>query len=378
MKKIIFHILVLSLFTACNSGKKSEKEDLFARQDTIRVLPVKYAKGFKLSDYGNYKLVDITDPLKESDTVYKYALLKRGADKNGIPDGYTIIETPVRSVICMTTLQLSNFIKLNAVDKVAGITSARFLFNKQIKEQLKNGKTHKIGIEGEFDNEVVMSLNPDIILISPFKRGGYELLKNLNIPLVSFLGYKESSPLGQAEWIKFTAALLGIEEQANKQFDEIERKYNDLKTLAESVEKRPTILSGEIHFGNWYVVGGNSYLAQLFQDAGASYFMQNDNESGGFYLDFEEVYSSGANADYWRMLNNHDGLFTYEALRQSDSRYADFKAFKEKKLIYCNLSEKPFYENTPVEPEVVLSDLIKIVHPTLLPDHVPVYYDLLK
>jgi iron complex transport system substrate-binding protein len=116
----------------------------------------------------------------------------------------------------------------------------------------------------------------------------------------------------------------------------------------------------------------------LFRDAGADYFMKNDNESGGFYVDFETVYSQGANAGYWRMVNSYNGTFTYEALKQSDARYADFKAFKDKKLIYCNLRDKPFYENTPVEPEVVLADLIKIFHPSLLPEHVPVYYELLK
>ena len=32
----------------------------------------------------------------------------------------------------------------------------------------------------------------------------------------------------------------------------------------------------------------------------------------------------------------------------------------------------------PVEPEVVLADLIHAFHPQLLPDHKPVYYQLLK
>jgi len=172
--------------------------------------------------------------------------------------------------------------------------------------------------------------------------------------------------------------LLGMEEQANEQFDEIEKKYTELKTLVDSIPNKPTILSGELHSGNWYVVGGESYLAQLFRDAGATYFMKNDNESGGFYVDFETVYSQGANTDYWRIVNSHNGTYTYEALKQSDARYADFEPFKNKKVIYCNLREKPFYENTPVEPEVVLADLIKIFHPALLPEHTPVYYDLLK
>lgn len=374
--KYIYYLLLclIAFFPACNQNKKKP----VTKHTSVDTIMVKYAKGFKISDYGNYKLVDVTDPSGESDMVYKYALLDRGTSKNNIPAEYQIIETPVRSVICMTNLQLSNFIKLNALDKVVGITSTRFLFNKQINKQLEQGKTSKIGIEGEFDNEVVIALNPDVILVSPFKKGGYDAIRNLDIPLVNFLGYKESSPLGQAEWIKFTALLLGLEEQANELFDEIEKKYMELKTLVSSTSERPTVLSGELHSGNWYVVGGNSYLAQLFRDAGATYFMKNDNESGGFYVDYETVYSQGANADYWRIVNSHNGTYTYEALKQSDARYIDFKAFKDKKIIYCNLRQKPFYENTPVEPEVVLADLIKIFHPSLLPDHKPVYYDLLK
>lgn len=376
MKKLLFILFTLVItFSGCNQNKNAKT---IGDRNTADSMNIKYAKGFKVISSANYKLVDITDPSGESDMHYKYALVNRGSNKEGIPADYQIIEIPVRSVICMTTLQLSNFIKLNALDKVVGITSTRFLFNEQMNRQLKEGKTRKIGIEGEFDNEAILALNPDIILVSPFKKGGYDAIRNLDIPLISFLGYKESSPLGQAEWIKFIAMLLGIEEQANKQFDDIENKYNKLKALSASVSERPTVLSGELHSGNWYVVGGNSYLAQLFRDAGADYFMKNDNESGGFYVDFETVYSQGANTDYWRMVNSHDGTFTYDALKQSDIRYADFKAFKDKKLIYCNLREKPFYENTPVEPEVVLADLIKIFHPSLLPEYVPVYYELLK
>jgi len=375
MKNIILlSVCILVVLSACNPNKRT----LVNESTTDDTSTIKYAKGFKVATLQGYKLVNISDPTGESDIVYKYALLKRGQDKKGIPPEYEIIETPVRSIICMTTLQLSSFIKLNATDRVVGMTSTRFLFNEQMNKQLKEGKTRKIGIEGEFDNELVLALGPDVILVSPFKKGGYDTLRDLDIPLISFLGYKEASPLGQAEWIKFTAMLLGLEEQADKQFEEIEKKYLELKALSESVSDRPTVLSGELHSGNWYVVGGNSYLAQLFRDAGANYFMKNNNESGGFYVDFETVYSQGADADYWRMVNSYNGDFDYDALKQSDARYADFKAFKDKKVIYCNLRKKPFYENTPMEPEVALADLIKIFHPALLPEHTPVYYDLLK
>lgn len=380
MNKISFFYIILLgclVFTSCKP-KKENGENVSANIISDSLINVKYAQGFKVTNYETYRLVDIQDPQHESETVYHYALVKRGQSREGIPQEYTIIETPVQNVVCMTTLQLSNFIKLGALDNVVGMASTHYLFNKEMKERLASGKASQIGIEGNFDKEIIMALNPDIILVSPFKRGGYEAIKDIEIPLVSFLGYKETSPLGQAEWIKFTAMLLGKEDEANQKFDVIEKRYKELETLSASTTNKPIVLSGEMRSGNWYVVGGKSYLAQQFRDAGAEYFLKDNQEAGGLNMDFESVYSQGANADYWRLLVSHTGDYSYEALKQSDARYADFKAFKEKKVVYCNLRQKPFYENTPVEPEVVLADLIKAFHPELLPDYTPVYYELLK
>lgn len=339
---------------------------------------IKYAKGLSIQKGDGYTLVDMTDPANINEQLWKYALVPRGTNPEGIPNDYVVIETPVRRAIVMTTLQLSNFIKLDAVDKVVGMPSTRFLFNEKMKEQLSDGRSKRIGIEGNFDTELIMALQPDIILVSPFKRGGYDVLQTVGTPLVTFLGYKELTPLGQAEWIKFIALLLGNESKAESLFSVIEERYNELKSLIPEDVNRPRVLSGELHGGNWYVVGGESYLAHQIYDAGGEYFMPDNDESGGFYLDFETVYSQGADADFWRILNSYPDEYSYEVLDKTDSRYRDFKAFKDRKVIYCNLTERPFYELSPVEPDVVLADLIKAFHPQLLPNHQPVFYELLK
>lgn len=377
--------LVALLTTSCVSKENREEKESVSAQQTASAdreahITPQYAKGFQLSYADGYILMDIQDPQNEESTRFQYALVERGTKPEGIPADYTVIEIPVRSAICMTSLQLSNFIKLGAEDKVVGITSTRHLFNQTVNKQLKEGKTAKIGIEGNFDNEVIMSINPDLILISPFKRGGYETMKDVGIPLVPHLGYKETTPLGQAEWIKFVGLLLGMEKEANDKFSAIEKRYNELKALTAEgqVKKRPIVFSGEIHGGNWYAVGGKSFLAQLFKDAGADYFLKDDDRSGGVTLDFETIYNQADDADYWRIVNSYPGTYSYEALKEQDPRYADFRAFREKGVIYCNMREKPFYESMPTEPEVLLADLLHIFHPDLLPDHTPVYYDLLK
>ena len=294
----IFAFLLIAALTACGGkGNRNNPEAHESDQQTTvlfetRIAPT-YAKGFNITYKDGYCLVDIQDPQKENTQQFHYALIPRGMEVSGLPEGYEPIRVPVRKAICMTSLQLSSFIKLDETERVVGITSTRHLFNEKVNHQIETGQTTKIGIEGNFDNEVIMSINPDLILISPFKRGGYDVLKEMDIPLMPYLGYKETTPLGQAEWIKFTGLLLGEEKKANALFAEIERRYNELKAMADSVETRPMVFSGELRGGNWYAVGGKSFLAQQFHDAGADYFLKDDDRSGGVYLDYETVYSGG-------------------------------------------------------------------------------------
>lgn len=382
MKRILsFLLLAVLLLPAVSCKKEAAGGSGTAVSDTgaqAGLVEPRYAEGFRVRYTDAGCLLDIQDPQRGEQASFHFLLVPRGTAPDRVPEGYSVLEVPVERVVCMTSLQLSNFICLDELDRVAGVTSTRHLFNPDMKQRLADGRTRKIGIEGNFDNEVILALDPDLILISPFKRGGYEALRGVDIPLVPHLGYQEATPLGQAEWIKFVGLLTGEEEKANALFAGIEQRYLALKALTAEVKDRPVVLSGELHGGNWYVGGGRSFLAQIFRDAGGEYFLPEDKNAGGLNLDFETVYSRTAQARYWRIVNSYNGDFSYEALKAEDARYADLAAFQNKGVIYCNMREKPFYESMPVQPDVVLADLIHIFHPELLPaDYQPVFYALL-
>ena len=329
----------------------------------------RYATGYHVKDSAGVRLVDVG---KDG----HFALVS--SDDAKVPNGYTKVKVPIKSTICMTSLQLSNFTILDAHDVVKGVTGTKNLFNKDILARVKDGRIVKIGMEGNFDNELVLAANPDVIFISPSKRGGYDAIKETGITLVPHLGYKELDPLGQAEWVKFIGMFIGKEKEAYDIFTGIEHRYNDLKSQTQKVGQRPTVTSGEMHYGNWHAVGGKNYLAQIFRDAGADYVL-NDEETSGEDLEFEKMYALSANADYWRILNSYPGDFSYEALKASEPRNALFKAFKEKKVIYCNMKKTPYYEIAPVEPDLLLKDFVAIFHPELVEkDYQPTFYYLLK
>ncbi|MBR1668096.1 MAG: ABC transporter substrate-binding protein [Bacteroidaceae bacterium] len=378
--------MVVLMCAAC--GQTSKKMQDVAGADSVSVMPLEYAKGFTVKTLENgVRLVDVADPQQDEDKMpvsYHFALVQKGSPHAGrmsadeIPDGYTKVEVPVERTLVMTMLQLSNFTALDALDVVKGITGTKNLYNKDIKKRVKDGSIVKIGMEGNFDTELILAAHPEVIFISPFKRGGYDAIKETGITLVPHLGYKEAHPLGQAEWVKYVALFIGKEKEAEVLFDGIKQRYLALAEKVAQTKERPTVFSGEMHGGNWFAVGGKNHLAQMFRDAGAEYILKDDN-TGGVPIEYEQMYATAANADYWRILNSFPGDFSYEALKASEPRNELFKAFKERHVIYCNMKQTPYYETSPVQPDVLLADLVAIFHPELVDaDYTPTYYQLLK
>lgn len=375
----ILMVLGLLLCVACKQGgaKPEEERDI----DSVGMMPLEYAEGFRVQIMENgVKLVDVADPQQGEDKMpvsYHFALVPKGTEA-AVPEGYTKVEVPVERTIVMTMLQLSNFTVLDAYDVVKGITGTKNLYNKEIKRRVKDGGIVKIGMEGNFDSELILAAHPEVIFVSPFKRGGYDAIKETGITLVPHLGYKETHPLGQAEWVKYVALFIGKEQEADTLFAGVKQRYLALAEQVAQTKERPTVFSGEMHGGNWFAVGGKNHLAQMFRDAGADYILKDDN-TGGVPVEYEQMYATAANADYWRILNSYPGEFSYEALKASEPRNELYKAFRERHVIYCNMKQTPYYEETPVRPDWLLADLVAIFHPELMvADYQPRYYQLLK
>ena len=153
MKKFLGLFAVLVLLCACASqGDKQSKQGT----DSMEEVTVKYATGFSVRDSADVRLVDVGKK-DHFALVHDVEVV--------VPEGYVKVKVPIERTICMTALQLSNFTILDAHDVVKGITGTKNLFNEDIKARVKDGRIVKIGMEGEFDPEVVMAANPDVIFI---------------------------------------------------------------------------------------------------------------------------------------------------------------------------------------------------------------------
>lgn len=367
-----------ALLLACSPTGRQQQEksadQLFAEADSALQhaaeysdsIEIRYARGLQVSYHADGVHVSITNP---------------DPSVHHTPTEEFVITQPASRFICTTALQLGNFEVLELEDKIVGMNSLRNLFSRQMQQQLANGQTVRIGKEGNFDLETVIATRPDFIFVSASKHGGFEALRECGIPLISHHGYKETSPLGQAEWIKLIGLLTGETRRANAVFADIERKYLTLRSevaAMDSTQRRPTVISGRQIRDGWYVAGGRSYLAQLFSDAGADYIMHDNRDSGGTTLDFEAVYARGLHADFWQTDGTFDGDFTLQTLADEDPRYATMDAYKAGRVLFCNFAQTPYRELAGVQPHFLLADFVKAFHPSLLPNYTPHYYRLLQ
>ena len=78
-------------------------------------------------------------------------------------------------------------------------------------------------------------------------------MKELNILWSPYWAFKETSPLGLSEWIKVAGMFIGKEEEACQLFAQMEQRYNLLKAKVSNVKQRPSVFSGEMRRGTWYV-----------------------------------------------------------------------------------------------------------------------------
>lgn len=370
MKKILLLFAIIISITGCLRRKAGTAEGT--------PLPLKYAKGFSVKErQDGVKFVTISDPQDSKSQQHLFALVPRGKKTDPLPEGYTKIEVPVERCIVMTLPQLSGFVELGALDRIAGMNSARTLKNEQVKARIKNGSILQIGQEGNFDRELIIAAQPQVIFVSPSKRGGYDVLGDAQVPLVPYMGYKEATALGQAEWIKFVALFTGQEQKAEDWFNHLESRYEALRLKADSVDKRPIVMNGRMIEGSWCAEGGRSVLAQMINDAGARYVLVDNQATSDIKMEFEEYYAKAADADYWTILNSQDN-FGYADMLADDARYQDFRALRERHVVYCNLKASAFRELSPMHPDLLLADLINVFHPELSDSsYRPTFYHLL-
>jgi iron complex transport system substrate-binding protein len=335
---------------------------------------VQYAKGFRITYAGNYKVISIQSPFEPKATPVRYLLVPRGAARPaGYPDAQ-VIATPIRSLVGLSSMHVALADFLGADDVLAA----------RVRQRIAAGQVYEVGQGKELNNELLVARHPDLVMTTGWPGEGvdyFQTLRAAGIPVLINSEWVETTPLARAEWVKVLAALLNKEDVINQKFDAVAREYQRLAALAQKATRRPSVVIGLPFKDVWYVPDADSYMAQFLRDAGATYHWNATKApSGSLALSFEAVAPVALGADYWLQTGS---LTTKAGLLAQDARYAAFAPVKAGRVFNNNLrtnaqGSNDYWESGALHPDLILADLLHILHPELLPGWALRYYQPLR
>lgn len=338
------------------------------------------ADNFAVEYHNSYKVVTVTDAFDTAEP-FIYVLVQCGTpapDAADFPDDTQFIEVPAGDVVVMSTTVLPHFGELGLLDQLAGLDSFLYVSSPEVRALIDAGDLIEVGSGSGVNVELALEAEPDIVMTSGFDPAfdAHPVLIEAGIFTALIADWREATPLGRAEWIKYTALFYNAEAQAEAVYGEIATAYDAARELAASVpeDQRPVVLWNTFSSFSeaWSIPGAETYVGRLIEDAGGVVALGEEAPGDSANLSFEVVYERALDADVW--ITNAFGVVTLDDLVAQDSRYADFAAigagnvWNNDRDVNENFGNN-YFELGVTNPELVLQDLVAIFHPELLPDH---------
>lgn len=347
-------LTVLSLISSC----RHKSAEAISGGDTITT----QARMLTLIDKDGYTIADVRNPWGDDTT----ALLKRYIlaphDYQGqLPEG-TVVRVPLRSSLVYSGVYAGAIDELGAAQAIAGVADGQYFNTPSVVEGLRTGRITDVGNSMSPSIERIVSVSPEAIILSPYQGMQAGAIEKLGIPIIQFVDYMESTPLGRAEWIRLLGILYGNRAGADSTFEAVTESYDSLcKSLAHYSDRPIVITEQPLTGGSWDVPAGESYMARMLADAGAIYPWHDTKGAGSLKIDAPAVLNRAADADFW--LIRSLGPMTLQSLGAGNPLTSQFKAFRNGNVYVCDTSVVPLFDEFPFHPERLLADFIAIFHP---------------
>lgn len=373
--KIFFLILLIINVFSCQ--RKEQIQEI----ETKKISPI-YANGFSLEQGDGFWIVKVLKPWTGAQETFSYLVL----EENALPpigDFDATIQLPIQKVILTSTTQIPHLDLLNETKKLTGFPNLDLISSPITRDRIKEGEIIDLGAGASANTELIIDTDPNWIMVSTLGDDlrYLEVLKSAGIPAVINGEYVEQHPLGRAEWIKFTGILLGKYEAAKAQFEQVEQSYLEAEKLATSIPEsaKPSVLSGVMYQDIWYAPGRDSWGAKILDNAGGKYVFEDQEGTGSVQLNYEFVLDQAIKCTYW--IGSAD-FSSIQAMGEAEPRYKAFEAWKLGN-VYSYTHKRgetgglEYFELGYMRPDLILKDLIKILHPKLLPDYELYFYEQL-
>ncbi len=370
-KQYLYILVAYFVFVGCK--KEPQKTQT---QKIVNSSRIKYAKGFDIINEKGKTYLVLKRVFQNSTKEFKYLL----SDSNDVLTKR--IKVPVEKIVVTSTTHIPMLELLGVENSIVGFPSTKYISSKNTRALIDRGAITDLGSEQHMNTEKLLDLQPDLVVGFSVSSNTklYDNIKTSGIPVIFNGDWLEETPLGRAEWIKFFGVLFGKEQVADSIFKTIEKSYNTAKEIAKATPHSPKVFSGSMFKDTWYVPAGESFTATFFADANLDYLWKNTKGTGSLQLNFESIIDKVEAAEYWLVCGVYE---TREQILNANELYHNFSVL-HKENVYTIASKKgatggiEYFEFAPIQPDLVLKDIIKITQPEVLKDYQLRFFKLVE
>ena len=352
-----------------------------------------YAREWWVEYFDNYKVLTVdTDDSPDTQNNISYVLVQCGTpapELSGELADAMVVEVPVKRFWEGGGASFAALDSLGVLDSLIGVNTrtsgSQNHFLPDVIARVAQDDVHKETSYGE-DLELILDGDPDVY----FQYNGDDWRNNalqVGVPAIHYSPFSEG-PLGSAEQVKFVSLFFNLEARANRYFDPIAAEYNRVKELAQSQSDSPSVLLGTISSSGQFQSRNRTRLESvLIEDAGGERPLLKAVDQGlldgNAHLGFggvalETALEYAQDSEYWFELAFRPRATNVPEYLERNVLNSRFVALEQGNAFHRYGRAVDYHSTGAVRVDILLKDLVSIIHPGLLPGHQPVFLDRIE
>lgn len=360
--------------TAQSAGSEATQaqKDAFPHKTTVQ-----HARNFAVTYHGNYKLVRLSCSAESRNmvTTQYVVLVQRGTPKPTLPDSLAdaqVIEIPVRTAAANDDGDVMRVATLGYTNAIIAMGGGA-IYDSTLRKRWEQKKIASIGysFHSAPAPELILTLKPDVLFLYTYdheRLKAYEKLRQLGTGAVPVFAWQESSFLGKAEWIKFTALFFNAEQKADSLYTAIEKQCQQLTKTYGQLRPQATVFS-------YYprkspgIAHRNDFLASYLPASGGRNLLADKGPNNPVEMTHEQVFALARDADVWIVSDTSDVGWPPASYLNGFKAYLTGRVYTYQGRVHPEHDAYDWYETADVRPDLVLQDLASLFYPASLPNH---------
>lgn len=373
-------LALLVLLTGCSPAQEGVGVDAGTLEGGTAI-PMQHAGTFRVTQHDGFRVVDIRA------SIISWGVGAKGPEQTArlvlvpkhlpLPElgpelaDATVIRTPVERIAVNLAPFEAMLRELGAADRLVAVGGVKS-WDDDIRADVLAGRIAQIGYGWHLPPQLdaLLASRPDVLLMSmgDFSHTDqYERIRALGVPVVPIFLDAEPDYMGKVEYIRLVGMLTEREIEAEAFVARVQGNVERLKAAAAKQPPRSVISAWYAGSGRWMATVRNAD-AQLLRDAnGINPLAEDDDVRLDMFtrIGTETLLERARDAECWIARDSHSAPYPdARVMRQ-------FRAYREGCLFAIDGMTKPeadafdFYETAVIRPDLVLGDLVRMLHPPL-------------